>query len=198
MSKRKDKVSSTLSKIITYILVVLLLLGVTGCIAFFALRSQGVIFYVEFENDRYFANGEGGSISFVNGETYSFSVKSLSGGEVNYDVKVVSNASNNFTFSCEGLIYQFASTNEENNDYSEVFGLEKRSDGFSITIPKGFSVEQAVAEKYGGEIMLDGQLQNDKAYFVISVSAEESSLNLWFLFDLDVVGITLNPPQIIF
>ena len=185
-------------KVITYILVVLLVLGVAGCIAFFALRGQGVTFYVEYDNERYLANGEGGSISFVNGETYSFSVKSLSGGEVNYDVKVVSNASNNFTFSYEGLIYQFASVDEENNDYSEVFDLNKTSDGFSITIPKGFSVEQAVAEKYGGEIMLDEQLQNDKAYFVISVFAEGSSVNLWFLFDLDVVGITLNPPQIIF
>lgn len=185
-------------KVITYVLVVLLVLGVAGCIAFFALRGQGVTFYVEYDNERYLANGDGGSISFVNGETYSFSVKSLSGGEVNYDVKVVSNASNNFTFSYEGLIYQFASVDEENNDYSDVFDLNKTSDGFSITIPKGFSVEQAVAEKYGGEIMLDEQLQNDKAYFVISVFAEGSSVNLWFLFDLDVVGITLNPPQIIF
>lgn len=185
-------------KVIIYVLVVLLVLGVAGCIAFFALRGQGVTFYVEYDNERYLANGDGGSLAFANGDTCSFAVKSLKGGEVNFDVKVMANGANNFTFSHNGQLYQFVSADEENNDYSDVFDLNKTSDGFSITIPKGFSVEQAVAEKYGGEIMLDEQLQNDKAYFVISVSAEGSSVNLWFLFDLDVVGITLNPPQIIF
>lgn len=185
-------------KVITYILVVLFVLGIAGMVAYFALRSQGVTYYVEYGGAQYFSNGDGGSIPLKDGETHTFSVKSLTGGEVNYDVKVVSNSSNNFTFSYDGLIYQFVSTTEENNDYSEVFGLHKMSDSFSITIPKDFSVEQAIELRYGGDIELSESLDKDKAYFVVSVTADDGVVNLWFLFGIDVTSIILNPPQIIF
>ena len=153
-------------------------------------------YYVEYGGERYFANGDGGSIELLNGKAYEFTVNSLTGGEVNYDVKVVSNSSNNFSFTCNGKIYQFVSTEEANNDYSEVFGLEKGADGFSLSFPDGFTVEQAVEEKFGGEVLFDEELQSDKSYFVISVTSEDSAVNLWFTFS----GLTvmLNPPQIIF
>ena len=103
---------------------------------------------------------------------------------------------NYFSFTCNGKIYQFVSTEEANNDYSEVFGLEKGADGFSLSFPDGFTVEQAVEEKFGGEVLFDEELQSDKSYFVISVTSEDSAVNLWFTFS----GLTvmLNPPQIIF
>ena len=195
MSKT-TKSGNAVTRIVTYILVVLLVLGVAGMIAYFALRSQGVTYYVEYNGERYFANGDGGSLFLRAGEPHEFFVKSLTGGEVNYDVKVVSNSSNNFSFTCNGKVYQFASTSEESNDYSEVFGLEKGADGFSLSFPDGFTVEQAVEEKFGGEVLFDEELQSDKSYFVISVTSEDSAVNLWFTFS----GLTvmLNPPQIIF
>ena len=183
-------------KVITYVLVVLLVLGVAGCIAFFALRGQGVTFYVEYDNERYLANGDGGSLGLVNGETHTFAVKSLTGGEVNFDVKVMANGANNFTFSHNGQLYQFVSADEGNNDYSKEFGLEKSADGFSLTLPDHFTVEQAIEIKYGGDVSFEKELESDKAYFVISVTSDESVVSLWFTFyDLTV---TLNPPQIIF
>ena len=183
-------------KVITYVLVVLLVLGVAGCIAFFALRGQGVTFYVEYDNERYLANGDGGSLAFANGDTCSFAVKSLTGGEVNFDVKVMANGANNFTFSHNGQLYQFVSADEGNNDYSKEFGLEKSADGFSLTLPDHFTVEQAIEIKYGGDVSFEKELESDKAYFVISVTSDESVVSLWFTFyDLTV---TLNPPQIIF
>ena len=197
MSKANGALGAV-GKVITYILVVLLVLGIAGGIAYFALRSQGVTYYVEYGGERYVANGDGGNITLWTGETHEFSVKSLTGGEVNFDVKVVSNSSNNFTFTCNGKVYQFVSSEEKNNDYSEIFGLEKAAGGFSLSFPDGFTVEQAIKEKFGGEVLFDEELQSDKAYFVISVVADESVVNLWFTFDVDVEGITLNPPQIIF
>lgn len=195
MSK-SNGVFGAIGKVITYILVVLLVLGIAGMVAYFALRAQGVTYYVEYGGERYVANGDGGSLSLHAGESHEFFVKSLTGGEVNYDVKVVSNSSNNFSFTCNGKIYQFVSTEEANNDYSEVFGLEKGADSFSLSFPDGFTVEQAVEEKFGGEVLFDEELQSDKAYFVISVTSEDSAVNLWFTFS----GLTvmLNPPQIIF
>ena len=195
MSKSNGALGAV-GKVVTYILVVLLVLGIAGMVAFFALRGQGVTYYVEYNGERYFANGDGGSLFLRAGEPHEFFVKSLTGGEVNYDVKVVSNSSNNFSFTCNGKIYQFVSTEEANNDYSEVFGLEKGADGFSLSFPDGFTVEQAVEEKFGGEVLFDEELQSDKSYFVISVTSEDSAVNLWFTFS----GLTvmLNPPQIIF
>lgn len=197
MSKANGAMSAV-GKVITYILVVLLILGIAGMVAYFALRAQGVTYYVEYNGERYVANGDGGSLSFVTGETYEFSVKSLTGGEVNYDVTVQSNSANNFDFVLNGENYQFFGKNDENNDYSEVFGLQKSADGFSLSFSDGFTVEQAIEEKYGGTIEFNSELEEDKAYFVISVVADESSVTLWFVFGVKVAGITLNPPQIIF
>ena len=196
MSKSNGALGAV-GKVITYILVVLLVLGVAGTVAYFVLRSQGVTYYVEYNGERYVANSDGGSLSLRSGEPQEFSVKSLTGGEVNFDVKVVSNKSNNFSFTCNGKVYQFVSTEEKNNDYSEIFGLQKSADGFSLSFPDGFTIEQAVEEKFGGEVLFDEELRSSNAYFVITVTAEESVLNLWFTFDVYVEGITLDPPQII-
>lgn len=197
MSKANGAMGAV-GKVITYILVVLLILGIAGMVAYFALRAQGVTYYVEYNGERYVANGDGGSLSFVTGETYEFSVNSLTGGEVNYDVRVTANAANNFTFVYDGLVYQFVSTTEENNDYSEIFGLQKNADGFSLSFPDGFTVEQAIETKYGGDVSFEKELESDKAYFVISVVADKSSVELWFAFGVKVTGVTLDPPQIIF
>lgn len=197
MSKSNGALGAV-GKVVTYILVVLLVLGIAGMVAFFALRGQGVTYYVEYNGERYFANGDGGSLFLRAGEPHEFFVKSLTGGEVNYDVKVVSNSSNNFSFTCNGKVYQFASTSEESNDYSEVFGLVKGANGFSLTLPKGLTVEKVIETKYGGDIQLQESLQSGVPYFVITVSDGENSLNMYFSFGAEVEGITLNPPQIVF
>ena len=187
-----------IGKVITYILVVLLVLGIAGMVAYFALRSQGVTYFVEYNGERYVANGDGGSIELLNGATSNFTVKSLTGGEVNYDVTVQSNYSNNFDFVIDGEYKQFYSTTDENNDYAAVFGLQKKADGFSLTIPDHFTVEQAVETQYGGDIELQNgyEIDTDLCYFVITVTSDESTVSLWFMFsDLTV---TLDPPQIVF
>ena len=190
----------TVGKVITYLLVVLLVLGIAGMVAYFALRAQGVTFYVEYNGERYVANGDGGSLSLRVGEPHNFAVKSLTGGEVNFDVTVQSNYSNNFDFVIDGEYKQFYSTTDENNDYSTVFGLQKKTDGFSLTFPNLFTVEQAVEMQYGGDIELQNgyEIDTDLCYFVIVVTSDESAVSLWFTFDVDVEGVALDPPQIVF
>lgn len=197
MSKSNGALGA-IGKVITYILVVLLVLGIAGMVAYFALRAQGVTYYVEYNGERYVANGDGGSLGLVNGETHNFAVKSLTGGEVNYDVTLQSNYSNNFDFVIDGEYKQFYSTTEENNDYSAVFGLQKKADGFSLTIPDHFTVEQAVETQYGGDIELQNgyEIDTDLCYFVITVTSDESTVSLWFTFS--DFTVTLDPPQIVF
>lgn len=140
---------------------------------------------------------DGGSLYLPpSDKPHSFSVKSLTGGEVNFDVKITSNSANNFTFVYGGQPQKFYGTNEEQNDYSEVFGLEKSADGFTLSIPENFTVEEAVKMKYGGDIEIQGDLNDNLCYFVITVSVDKTTVNLWFNFT--ELKITLDPSQIIF
>ena len=197
MSK-SNGIMGAVGKIITWLLVVLLILGVAGGIAYFVLRSQGVTFYVEYGNEKYFSIGGNDSLKLVNGQSHDFSVKSLSGSEANYDVKIISNQANNLTFTMNGLSYQFYSTTDEDNDYSQVFGLKKEIDNFSLVLPNTFSVKQAIEEKYGAEIVLQNEndIQAGLCYFVIVVTVDENTVKIPFSFtDLTV---TIDPPQIVF
>lgn len=190
------KSENVVAKILTYILVVLLVLGIVGVIVYLLAKNEGVTFSVEYGGERYVANGDGGSLELLNGKTHSFAVESLIGGEVDYSVTVTANSANNFVFTIDGKYRQFYSTTAENNDYSEVFVLEKKTDGFSLTFPDHFTVEQAVEAKHGGDIELQDELRDDLCYFVVTVTSDESTVKLWFTFsDLTV---TLNPPQIVF
>ena len=187
---------NVIGKIITYIFVVLLVLGIAGMVVYFALRGQGVTYYVEYDGERYLSDLEGGNISLLNGETHTFTVKSLTGGEVNYDVKVQSNYSNNFDFVIDGENYRFYSETAESNDYTDVFNVVKTPDGFALTLPEGFTVEQAIETKFGGDAEIQKELQSDLSYFVITVTSGESSVSLWFTFG-DLI-ITLDQTEIVF
>lgn len=189
---------NAVGKVITYILVVLLVLGIAGVVAYFALRANGVTYYVEYGGERYVANGDGGSIELLSGSTYDFSVKSLTGGEVDYSVTVQSNNANNFDFVLNNEYHQFFGKEDKNNDYSAVLGLQKKADGFSLTIPEDFTVEQAVETQYGGDIELqDGYEINDVlCYFVITVTSGESTVSLCFAFFN--LTVALDPSQIVF
>lgn len=185
-------------RVMAWILAVLLALGLAGLLAWAVLRSQGVTYFVEVGEQRYLANGEGGRLALMSGETHAFSVKTLTGGEANFEVKITSNPANNFTFSHDGEVYQFVSGEAGDNDYSQVFGLEKETDGFTLTLPEGFTVQRALEEKFGGAVELGTELQDDKAYFMITVTAGESSVQLWFLFGAKVSGVTVDPSSLIF
>ena len=185
-------------RVMAWILAVLLALGLAGLLAWAVLRSQGVTYFVEVGEQRYLANGDGGRLALMSGETHAFSVKTLTGGEANFEVKITSNPANNFTFSHDGEVYQFVSGEDGDNDYSQVFGLEKEAGGFTLTLPEGFTVQRALEEKFGGEVELGTELQDDTAYFMITVTAGESSVQLWFLFGAEVSGLSVDPPSVIF
>lgn len=189
---------NTVTKIIVWVLVVLLLLGAAGVVAYYVLKDAGVSFYVEYNGKRYFSGVSETDLSFKTGNTYTFNVKSLTGENVDYSVSILSSGEHNFTFISNGKFYDFYSAdNADNNGYSHVFSLQKSKDGFSITLPKGFSVEKAIEAKFGGDVELQSDLQS-VSYFVIAVSSGDYSLNLYFSFGEDVTGVTVDPPSIVF
>ena len=195
MSKANGIINA-IGKVITWLLIVLLVLGIAGTIAYFALRGQGVTFYVEYNNMRYFANGDGGAVWFPPENTETISVKSLLGEDVNYSAKVETNGANNFSFTTNGEIWHLWNDDTEKDDYTDIFGIEKNADSFTITIPADFSVEKAVEEKFGSDIVLQSEIQDDLCYFVLVISVDDSTVRLPFLFSY--LTITFNPPSIVF
>ena len=193
-----SKASSAFGKIVVWLLVVILIVAVVGVALYFGLRERGMTFYVEYGGQRYVGGPDGDSLLFRHGETHEFSVKSLTGGEVDFDVKITSNSDNNITFAYNQEYHNSYTDNDDTNDYSDVFGLQAETDGFTVTIPQDMTVETAIETKLGGDITLLDELSDSTAYFVVTVTVEESSVNLPFVLGTMVSGVTLNPPSIVF
>ena len=187
---------NTAGKVIMYIMIVLLIIGVAGGVTYFFLRSRGVTFYVTNEGHKYYSGMDGASIWLSPGETHSFSVRSLTGGEVNYSVKVLANEANNFGFFADQEFHRFYDNDEQNDDYSEIFGLKKSINGFTLTIPEEMTVRRAIEEKFGENLQLQTELQEGLCYFVLVVTAGGSSVTLWF--NIDELQITIDPPSVVF
>ena len=192
------KAKSASGKFVVWLLAVVFIIAVVCIALFFILRERGLTNYVEYNGERYFLGSDGGELFLRRGKTHEFSVKSLTGGEVDFDVKIMSNVDNNIAFAYNGEYYNFYTGNAETDDYSDVFGLQAETDGFSVTIPQDMTVEQAIETKMGGDITLLDEISDSTAYFVITVTVDESSVDLLFVFGVEVSGVTLNPPSIIF
>ena len=187
----------TIGKIVTWILVVLLVLGIAGGAAYLAMKESGISFYAETGGERIFGGTER-ELTFSTGQTYDFSVRALEGGEINYSVKVTTNPENNFDYVLDGKTYRFSGEDEERNDYSEVFALTKRADGFSLTIPEGFSVEKAVKAKFGEGVQIGTELSAELAYFSVTIGAGESRAQIFFRFSPELLSVELDCESIVF
>ena len=191
----RSNAGNTFAKLFSFILVLLLILGAAGLIAYFVLQEKGVSFYVTFEDERYYSNAGGGGLELVKGQPYSFTVKSLTGEDVNYSVRITSNSANNFDFEFGDEYWQFHDTDETKNDYTEIFQVETTLDGFSLTVPS-LTVEEIVEEQFGGDIELVNELKDDAAYFLITVTSGDSIVELWF--NIPSISIELDQTAIIF
>lgn len=186
--------SNTFWRFLLCFLVALLVFGVVGVVISFAVRHGGAEFVVEYNGDTYYSNSEEQEIYLGAGD-HQFAVKFVSGKHANYSAKVVAMADNNFAFTVDGKVYQFYGTDEDSNNYSEVFGLRSTKDGFVVSIPDSFSIKQAVEEKYGGAVELEQALQGDVCYFAISVVSGDNVIYLPFTFGL---FLSLDTEHVIF
>ncbi len=191
-----SKGGGSFGKVIAVLSALILVIAAVGVVLYFTLRSQGITFYVEHEGKRYLGGMDGGSLEFVSGGTYDFSVKSLTGGDVNYSVSVMANSANTVRFIVGDEFHCLYEGNAEADDYSSIFSLKKRVDGFSVSLPVGLTVKQAIELKYDGDITLMDELSDDIAYFVITITVDESSVVLWFMF-YDFI-VSFDPPSIVF
>lgn len=180
-------------KFLLIFLVALLVFGVVGVVISFAVRDSGAEFAVEYNGDTYYSNSENQSLHLGSGE-HEFTIKFIPNRQADCTVKVVAVADSNFAFSVDGNMYQFYGTDEEYNDYSEVFGLQLTENGFIVSIPENFGVRQVVEQKYGGSVELEQSLQSDLCYFAISVVSGDNIVYLPFTLGSVII---IDPPHVI-
>ena len=191
-----DRVIEFLGKFILWLLVILFLIGSSFLVVYFVMRSQGMTYYVEFKGERYYANSDGGNITLIEGELSEFSVKSLTDEDINYSVCVTSNYANNFRFSVRDELYKFYGDDEELNDYSEIFDLQKTDSGFTVCVPRNTTLTSVIEQKFNGSITFFNEINEDLSYFVITVSSGASSVSLWF--DFEPIQVDVDPPKVTF
>ena len=104
---------STFGKVVACFVAVLLIVCVVFVGVYFGLQSQGKTFYVEYGGQRYLGNADGGSLWLAPSDKHEFSVKSLTGGEVDYSVRVTSNREKNFRFTVGTEMYRLYNDNWE-------------------------------------------------------------------------------------
>ncbi len=197
-----SKASGAFGKFMLWLFAGVLIVAVIGVALYFGLREQGMTYFVEYNGQRYWGGMNDGSLFLRTGETQEFTVKSLTSGEVEFDVKITSNSDNNIAFAYNEEYHNSYADNADTNDYSDVFGLQADTNGFSVAIPLDMTVETAIETKLGGDITLIDELSDSTAYFVITVTVDENSVNLPFTFggqvETPVDTVTLAPPSIIF
>lgn len=191
-----DRVIEFLGKFILWLLVILFLIGSSFLVVYFVMRSQGMTYYVEFKGERYYANSDGGNITLIEGELSEFSVKSLTDEDINYSVCVTSNYANNFRFSVRDELYKFYGDDEELNDYSEIFDLQRTDSGFTVCVPRNTTLTSVIEQKFNGSITVFDEINEDLSYFVITVSSGASSVSLWFYFE--PIQVDVDPPKVTF
>jgi len=192
-------------KVITYILIVLLLIGIIGFV--FKFTNGGTTdfktFYLNRGNTLYTADS--GNYSFNSGEELSFDVCYLSDilksdeEAQGYSVKIIPNVTDEtkFDYTVDGESYTFA----EDLDLSSAFGLEKDKTSFKFTIPAGATMSDILTTAHGKTAVAGNLDLCEKYYFAVVVTSadEKNTVRLNFcLATIPATGIKLSESRIIF
>lgn len=193
MSKTSSTGGSAAGKIVTWLLAVALVLGVTFAVVYFLPReqpqSQGLS--VEYAGVQY-NGGEGESLVLApSGEPVSFTVQHSDAG---YTVTVTANSANNFSFIFENEYYYFYGADAALNDYTALFSVKQTEEGFTLTVPE-MTAEEIIEAKFGGDISPVEAMDAELPYFILTVKCGEEAISIPFAV---YYRITIDPPAIIF
>ena len=107
------------------------------------------------------------------------------------------NPANNFEYTVDGKLCVWNGSDEKANDYTDIFNVQKDETGFTMRVPEQFGIYDILQAKYPGQTVDSGSL-DAKDYFLLTVSVGESSVAFRFGTSAATMGITLDPPEIVF
>ena len=169
------------SKVIAYILLVLVLVGAIGAIVYFTngLTSDFSTFYVRVGDTRY---TDVGTVDLPLDEPVRFDVGYVfenadDGENRGYSVRIVPNVSDetDFDFTVDGQVYAFRGE----DDFTEVFGIEQDETGFTVT-NTGFTMQSLLQSLYADSTVVvpDDINVAETAYFNVVVSSYNDRANV--------------------
>lgn len=192
-----------ISKVLSYVLIVLVLIAVCGVFAYFTngFTSEFKSFYVEANGDKVLSNGSG--YLLAPSEPLNVDVKytfgALSEEQKGYTVQVLPNVDENsdFDFTVDDGIYNFGSE----TDLSKGFNIEYKDTSFTLA-PKG-QMEDVLAGIYPDSVITVNKvkLNYEKDLFKLVVTSYngEASVSINFkISDCMISGVTFDKEEIVF
>ena len=190
------------AKIIGIILVLLLVAGLVAVIYKFTngFNEDFKTFYVEHDGKQILMQDSKTALDA--GSTYRFDVKytfdTQQSETKDYTVEIVPNAEQDFEYLVDGESHLFSRA----GDLSAAFGLNKQATYFEITTTDGMTLQSVLERCHTGqtvEVPADAEKGNAYPYQLI-VSSYNGSVNYRIAFSvgMEVTGITLDPPGIVF
>ena len=190
------------AKIIGIILVLLLVAGLVAVIYKFTngFNEDFKTFYVEHDGKHILMQDSKTALDA--GSTYRFDVKytfdTQQSETKDYTVEIVPNAEQDFEYLVDGESHLFSRA----GDLSAAFGLNKQATYFEITTTDGMTLQSVLERCHTGqtvEVPADAEKGNAYPYALIVTSYNGSvSYRIAFSVGMEVTGITLDPPSIVF
>ena len=197
---RSVQTGNAVAKVIGYILLVLVVVGVIGVIVYFTggFTSDFKTFYVSVDGKDVLTSAGGYKISHEMPLTvdvkYTFG---SAGSDVSgYSVKIVPHVveGKDFDFTLDDQVYSF----QAETDLTAGFDIAREETSFTIT-PKGGVTEVLRAVYPNNEIGDCSDKGYEDMYALIVTSYNGSvSYRIAFSVGMTVTGITLDPPSIVF
>lgn len=194
------KTSKSISDVLAYILVLLLIVGVIGIVSFFTggFTSDFKTFYVVIDGKDVLSDTNGYVLTeekeTIIDVKYVFGKFNNEQHGYTFSISANTAADKDFVFTVDGKTHRFS----EETDLTKGFIVEQSETSFTIK-PKG-NVEKILTERYGGKDVVVGSAAKRSDLFVLTVYSYncESQISVYFTVPYTASGITLDKEEIVF
>ena len=190
------------AKVIGVILVLLLLAGIIAIIYRFTngFNEDFKTFYVEHNWEQILTTNS--ELVLEPGKTNRFDVKyTFDTGQSetkDYSVEIVPNAEQDFEYMVDGKPYLFSRA----DDLTAAFSLNKQESYFELTLQEDMTLQSVLEAVHPGQqVEVPGNASDGNPFpYALIVSSYNGNVSYHIAFNLgaEVMGVTLNPPSIVF
>lgn len=198
--KKSVQIGNTVAKVIGYVLLVMVVVGIVGAIVYFTggLTSDFKTFYVTVDGKDVLTTS-GGYLASPEKPLkvdVKYILNSAGGDASGYSVKVVPHVveGKDFDFTLDDQVYSF----QAETDLTAGFDIQREESSFTVA-PKG-KVTEVLQAVYPNNTIgdCDGKSYEDMYALIVTSYNGEQSVTLYFTLPEDVSGVELDKEQIIF
>ncbi len=194
--------AKTISKVVAYILVAIILVGTIGLVYRFTngFNEDFKTFYIEYDGKQILTTDS--KMTIKAGQKYAFNVKYTfdngSSEPKDYNVKIVPNVEKDFDFTVDGERYLYS----KEKDLTAGFGLTKNDTSFELNLREDFSLKTVLQSVYANKtVVISNEALESNVYpFKLVVSSYNESVvyNIKLGLDVKVTGVEFDKDEITF